>query len=244
MATLFVSSTVMALFERATVSLDFWSVVSAAETASWRLKGIAFPFSVFALWGGFLLYRSINRAPTRFGGRLIARAGLASVVTVAVIIASAIAITIPERMRQHRTGTEAGESAKFYAFYAIQLKYRAQYGTFAAVLDDLTKLPDPDGSIAKALRDFDPKGYQARSELAVSLPKAKAGKRQGAALRNISTNSRDDSIPQGLSFTSFELRLPGPDKILGTDDDPRMVDGVVDPQTQSDSASASVEARP
>ena len=37
----------------------------------------------------------------------------------------------------------------------------------------------------------------------------------------------DDTPPGGLSFTIYEIRLPGEDKILGTDDDWVGRDGVI-----------------
>jgi hypothetical protein len=50
---------------------------------------------------------------------------------------------------------------------------------------------------------------------------------RGAVIRKASLTSTDDAAPQGLAFTTFELRLPGEDKILGTDDDWIGREGVV-----------------
>jgi hypothetical protein len=64
------------------------------------------------------------------------------------------------------------------------------------------------------------------------LPKQKPRTLRGAVIRNASLNtaaddSLSDSLGEGLSFTNYELRLPGPDKITGTEDDLVVRDGVI-----------------
>jgi hypothetical protein len=92
------------------------------------------------------------------------------------------------------------------------------------VISQLRTLPDPDGSIAEALRLIDVNGYQPTSVLAAAAPKAKPLAR-GGAIRNASLNTTPD--PPSVSFTNYELRLPGPDKKLNTDDDLIVSDGLV-----------------
>ncbi len=48
----FLVSTLSALFERGSASFGFWSIMGAAETAAWRLKWVAIPATIFALWTG------------------------------------------------------------------------------------------------------------------------------------------------------------------------------------------------
>ena len=43
----------------------------------------------------------------------------------------------------------------------------------------------------------------------------------------MSDNPSSDLTDEGLSLTNYELVLPGMDKILGTDDDLRIRDGVI-----------------
>jgi hypothetical protein len=106
------------------------------------------------------------------------------------------------------------------------LDYRARYGTLPAALDELRRLPDADGSIAAALAGIDSTAYSPGAELA-ALPKKKSRSLRGSALRNASLRSTDDAPEGGLSFTRYELRLPGPDNKLGTEDDWSMRDGLI-----------------
>ena len=94
--------------------------------------------------------------------------------------------------------------------------------------EDLLRLPDPDGLIAAALRDLDPTGYQPRGEVAAVDTQKRRGLRDSAIIRKVSLNTAtDDTPPPGLAFTDYDLRLPGEDKILGTEDDWVGRDGVI-----------------
>jgi hypothetical protein len=106
----------------------------------------------------------------------------------------------------------------------VQFKNLPDQGTFKS---ELAKLPDPDGSIAAAIRDLDVTGYQPRAEIAaVNTPKP--AKLNGVVIRNAGfTPESDDTTPAGLVFTNYELRLPGVDKILGNEDDLMVRDGIV-----------------
>jgi len=51
---------------------------------------------------------------------------------------------------------------------------------------------------------------------------------RGVVIRNASlTSATDDTQTGGLSFTNYQLRLPGEDKITGTEDDWVIRDGMV-----------------
>jgi hypothetical protein len=87
-------------------------------------------------------------------------------------------------------------------------------------------LADTDGSIAIALSNIDPSTYKPSANLA-DASTAKPRRLRGAALRRASTNnSTDDAVNERISFTNYEVRLPGPDKIANTDDDWLMRDGI------------------
>ena len=234
MALTFLAETVAAWIERGVYSLDFWNVVSAAETASWRLKFIAIPVCLFALWGGALIYREMTRARGKYAGFRIAQTGLALSFIVTILIAATIALTVPARLEQRNDGILAGQNAKLWSLRYAAFKYRAQKGTFPANVHDLEDLPDPDGSLALIIKDFDSNqaSYQARSDVAATLPQSKGSKLRGAVVRPSSTAS-DDSLPAGFSFTNYELRLAGPDKVLGTDDDVILKDGFETPTPAS-----------
>lgn len=222
----FLAYTLAALFGQTTVSFRFWSLVSAAETAAWQLKWVALPAAVIVAWAGSALTAGIRRNPGRFAGGRIARAGVASAALVAVMITTFIGVTIPERIRQGSRGHDAAFYAQGYTIQRALLEYRSRFGTLPATLDELKVLPDADGSIAEALRGVDSSAYSPGADLA-ALPKKKAPSLRGSALRNASLRSTDDQHVGGLSFNRYELRLPGRDKKLGTEDDWTVRDGLI-----------------
>jgi hypothetical protein len=222
----FKGSTIAALLERTHLSFDFWSIMAAAETAAWRLKWVALPVAPLALWSGLRVCASLRREPARFIGLDFAHTGLAASALVVLMFATCIGITIPERLRKRQIGIEAGQEALGDTFNRAVLEYRLRYKTLPSDLYELKdKLPDPDGSIAAMLADVDPSGYRTWT-LQASLPPKKSRSLRGAALRTISA-STDDSPGEGVSFTDYEMRLPGEDKILNTDDDWIVRNGVV-----------------
>jgi hypothetical protein len=226
MLLIFLGSTIAALLERAHPAFDFWSIVAAAETAAWRLKWLALPVAPLALWSGLRVCASLRREPARFIGLPLAHAGLAASALVVLMFATCIGVTIPERLRKRQVGIEAGQEALGYTFNRALLEYRLRYKTLPSDLSELKdKLPDPDGSIAAMLADVDPSGYRTWT-LQASLPPKKSRSLRGAAIRTISA-STDDSPGEGVSFTDYEMRLPGEDKILNTDDDWLVRNGVV-----------------
>jgi hypothetical protein len=222
----FLVTTIIALFERAPVSFGFWSIMGAAETAAWRLKWIAIPATIIALWVGSLICRSIRRNPKRFLWSRVAHSGLWASITVAVLIATLIGITVPERLHQIELRQEAAIYAQGYTIQRALLDYRTRYGTLPSTLDELRRLPDADKSISNALAGIEAAAYTPGADLA-ALPKKKARTQRGVALRNASLRSTDDAPEGGLSFTKYEMRLPGPDNKLGTEDDWTMRDGVI-----------------
>jgi hypothetical protein len=207
--------------------LDISSILAAGEVAAWRLKWIALPVAVAVLWSGARLVRSISRNPDLFIGLRAARAGFAASIAATLMVATLIGVTVPERLRRHQWGVEAGYYAQAYTIQRALLEYRALHGTLPPA-DDLVKglssLPDRNGSIAEALRNMDPNGYLPNSIVAAASTKSKPLMRT-TALRNAATSANADS--PGVSFTNYDLRLPGPDKLLNTDDDFIVRDGLV-----------------
>jgi hypothetical protein len=220
------TQTVFALAKRGSWSFGFWDVVAAAETASWRLKWITIPVALIVLWGGRRLYATMLLAPSRFVGIKIARRGWLASAAVIVLIATLIAVTVPDRLRQRQLSIEAGINARAYTLIRAQLEYQQLHGTLPGEVRDLSELPDPDGSIAAALNDVEPGAYQPRADFAV-LPAEKGRRLPGAVIRNASVSTASDEPAAGLSFTNYDLRLPGPDKLLRTDDDLLIRDGVI-----------------
>lgn len=202
----------------------------AAETAVWNLKWVEFPLVIAALWIGIRLARSIRQMPERFTGLWAARGGLIASGLATVIMVSLIGVTVPERLDRHRQAIDAGYYAKYYTIQRALLEYSELHkGTVPTDTAELLKeVPDPGGVIAEALRDFDPNGYKPSAVMAATSTKGKTQGLRGGALRNAATSPSADQLDHGVSFTSYELRLAGEDKILGNDDDFVMRNGVIE----------------
>lgn len=228
-ALVFVVQTIIAMIPRASISLGFWSWVAAGETAAWRLKWISIAVVLLVIWAGRKLYASILRDPVRFCGVKYARSGLLASVVVGLLIATLIGITVPARLRQRQMSIEAGGNALYYTYDRALFEYKLRFGTLpdqATLKEDLARLPDPDGAIAAALRELDTTGYKPSAEVASNKQNSRT--LRGALIRKVSLNSATDDMPAGgVSFTNYDLRLPGADKILGNDDDWVGHDGVL-----------------
>ena len=226
------ASTVFALFERQTFSLAFWNVVAAGETAAWRLKLLALPLALVALWPSLRVVALLRLAPARFAGLRLARTGLALSAFVAVAITLLIGITVPDRLYQRALARQAAVNAVAYEVSGVILRYQTRYGTYPTSGEDLrAKLPDPDGAVARAAELMRTSNYEPVSDIA-ALPAtgAKARPRRVAAVRVRNAALRTDDTPdEGLSFTSYKLVLPGPDRKLGTADDITLRDGRIVP---------------
>jgi hypothetical protein len=217
----------------------FWTLVSAGEVAAWRVKWPAIPILLALLIVSAKVTRSIKQDPARYIGLKAARFGLLSALTVAVLIATLIGLTIPVRLERRQWGIEAATYARGYTLNRALLAYRDLHGTYPTdpdkFVDALRTLPDPDGSIAEALRFVDPNGYAATTTIAAASTKAKPLVARGVALRNASPTANPE--PPGVSFTSFTLSLPSEHRLFGSDDDYVLKDGVI--QKASEVASTS-----
>lgn len=224
----FLIQAVIAMAQRSTGWFEFWSWVAAAETAAWRLKWISIPVMFVTLWFGRKLYRSIRMQPEKFCGFKYARRGFFASATVALLIALLIGVTVPARLRQREMAKEATIRAYWHTFEAATLDYRSRYHTYPADFKELRdRIPDPYGTLAEALNNMDPNGYQPHGDVA-AVGAEKSRTLRGAAIRKTSFSPATDDVPAGgLAFTNFELRMPGEDKILGNDDDWIARDGVL-----------------
>jgi len=226
----FLASVIMALIEFKGFPPSLLSIVKAGEVASWRLKWVTVPVAIVVFWSGTRIIRSIKENPSGFIGLRAARLGLAASVLVMLTIGTLIGVTIPQRLRQRQLGIDAGIYAQGYTLQRALLEYRGLHGTLPANdewVEKLSTLPDPDGSIAEALRNIDATGYQAGTVLAAASSKSKPLAQRGSAIRKAGTSADPATDHGGVSFTSYDLRLPGPDRILNTDDDFLVHDGVI-----------------
>lgn len=240
MSGVFLASVITALVEFGAFPPRFWSVVAAGETASWRLKWVTIPMAILVLWGGAKILRSIKAAPTKFIGLRAARLGYTAAIVVTVLVATLVAVTIPVRLERRQWSIEAASYAQGYTLHRALLEYQALHGTLPSenLIKELRTLPDSDGSIAEALRTLDATGYNPGTVLAAASTKSKPLVSRGSAIRNAVTGANATADHGGVSFTSYELRLPGADKILNTDDDFVMHDGVVKKMSEPVAASA------
>jgi hypothetical protein len=229
MSGVFVASVIAVLVEFGAFPPRLSSVLAAGEVASWRLKWVMIPAAIIVLWGGARIIRSIKATPSKFIGLRAARMGFAASSLVTVLIATLISLTIPVRLERRQWSIEAGDYARYYTRARALLEYRDLHGTLPAQ-DDLIKelgtLPDPDGSIAEALRNSDVSGYEASTVVAATSAKSKSPVPRGSAIRNADTAS-GPVTERGVSFTSYKWRLPGEDKIPNTDDDVILQDGII-----------------
>jgi hypothetical protein len=221
----FLSLSVIAWIVSRGAAMSFWAMVNAGEIAAWQAKWVALPAAIAVLWTGSRVTRSIRRAPQRFAGLRLARAGFSAAVIATLLVATLIGITVPERLRRRQWGLEAAQNARGYTLARALMEYRHIHGTLPpqeGFFRELRTLPDPDGSIAEALRFVDANGYEATSILAAAGAKTLP---RGGAIRKASMTATVD--PPAVSFTNYELRLPGADKKLNTDDDLMVKDGLV-----------------
>ena len=225
----FIGVLVSVLIERKPAQFGLPIFLTVGEVAAWRVKWAAIPISVAVLWIGARIVRSIRQNPSRFIGLRAARFGLTAAAMITLLVATLIGITIPERLRQRRDSLEAAVHARGYALHRAFLEYRELHGTFPTDPDKyaeaLRTLPDPDGSIADALRFVEANGYQAGAQVAAASTKVKPMVGRGVALRNVNATTNPEA--PGVSFTTYELRLPSEHRLLGSDDDFILRDGVI-----------------
>ncbi|HYG09107.1 MAG TPA: hypothetical protein VD835_03960 [Pyrinomonadaceae bacterium] len=232
----FLINTLLSLFERKPVAFDFWNVVAAGETAAWRLKWLALPLSFAIIWAGARVSARIAREPARFTGLRLAEAGFKLSVVLAVGLTVLIGLTIPERLRQRERGIEAAKNVEGYEAIKVLYEYRARFNSFPATAEDLQKLPDPDGSVARLMASMRSEAYEPQSAIAALPPAATAKTSAPRAAANLPirpvalrTAIGGDVPGEALSFTNYKLRLPGKDNQLGTEDDLMIRDGVIIP---------------
>jgi hypothetical protein len=238
MVLIFVIQTIIALVQRSSraatsqlalasiIPTDLGSWVAAGETAAWRFKWVMIPATALVIFASRKLYRSMKSEPARFCGQRYARNGYLASASVALLVLILIGITVPVRLRHRAWGKEAETKALGYATARVLAEYRTKFGTLPSDKKDLDRLPDPDGSIAALLKEIDLSEYKVSADLA-AVPKQNPGSLRGAVIRNASlSTAADEPLSAGLSFTNYELRLPGADKLLNTEDDLIVIDGV------------------
>ena len=234
----FLAQVFFALLKHLPLSISFssifWSFANAGQTAAWRMKWVMIPATMLILITGRKIYRSIQREPDRFCGLRYARRGFATAVMVCIVTAFFLLVSVPARLENRRLSIDAAYNAHVLRLDRAFLEYGIRYHTLPSDPQDLLKaLPDPDGSLAAALSEKEigplgPGAYKPSGADLAALPQRKPRPLQGLVIRNASVDAAsDDTLPAGWSLTNYELRLAGPDKIVGTEDDLIVRDGVI-----------------
>ena len=229
MSATFLGLLISTFIEKRPGAIGFWTIMTAGEIVAWRVKWAALPIAIAVIWGGARIVRSIKQNPSRFIGLRGARIGLAAACMVTLLVATLIGITVPERLRQRKMARNAAGYSLAYTYSRALLTYKELHG-FIPGQDDLVAelktLPDPDGSIAVALKSLDVSGYQPGTVVASATSNTKPGSLRGQAIRKgamaVPVTDRG-----GVSFTNYDLRIAGEDKVLNTEDDLIVRDGLV-----------------
>ena len=206
-------------------ALDLGAWLTAAQMAAWRLKWVTIPMIVVVLWFCRKLFKSIKTSPSQFCGLRAARRGYLAAGAVPLVILVLIGVTVPERLRRHQWSVEAETLANGYRIDRALNEYVKEFETLPSHVNDLKRLPDADGSLAAALGTVDESGYKPSADLAAA-PSKKPRPLRGAMILNASTDA-DDVPTEHISFTNYELLMPGADKVLGTEDDLIVRDGLI-----------------
>jgi hypothetical protein len=230
----FLVNTLFSLFEQKPVAFGFWNIVAAGETAAWRLKWLALPLCFAIIWASARVSARILREPSRFTGFRLADTGFKLSVVLAVGLTVLAGLTIPERLRQRERGIEAAKNVEGYEAIKVLYEYRARFNSFPATAEDLQKLPDPDGSVARLMASMRSEAYEPQSAIAALPPataKTSAPRAANMPIRPVAlrTSVGGDVAGEALSFTNYKLRLPGKDNTLGTEDDLMIRDGMIIP---------------
>ncbi len=215
-----------AFYAAGVVAFDYLQWWSAAQIAAWRLKWVMIPVALLVLFGSRKLYRSIAESPARFCGLRAARRGYLATAAVPLLVAILIGVTVPRRLSDHQLGIEAEINAHGYRIDRALNDYHREYETLPSNWSDLKRLPDADGSLAAALLTLDENGYKPSADLAAA-PTKKPRPLRGGIILNASSDLAEDVPTERISFTNYELQMPGPDKLLGTEDDLIMRDGLI-----------------
>lgn len=228
----FIGAWVSALLQFESLALDPQLLLRAAEKAAWRLKWTALPFSLIAAWACARFYRKVRRDPARFAGLRHVRAGLLASSAVALSIITLIGVTVPQRLERRELALDAAERVVGYTSSQILSEYRKRFNSYPSSIADLRKLDDPACAFSSVIAEMELGEYKPVTDLASLAPQSGKGRKSrrangGVRLRNASARSTDDSPEANLSLTNYDLLLPGRDKILGTDDDLLIRDGLI-----------------
>jgi hypothetical protein len=156
--------------------------------------------------------------PGLYGGYKTATASLTLALIASAGLASYAVVRIPDYLENRRLKELAAQQAIMLHLAVLLEQHRTKNGNYPSDLEEIKKLDD--GSLPA---DFWTRAFKYR-----------AYTQQVAA-----TTFRKGQDPIGVSGNDFELRLAGPDGVLGTEDDIFMRDGVFYPNPEAPKTSPS-----
>ena len=161
---------------------------------------ILIPLSLVGIWLGRRALKLIKVNPLQFGGRGMAQAALTTSVIWCVLFSAAGISSIPRALQRGHAKHLAAVRAQFYQLHNESLnRYYAEFGTYPAELSDL--------------RDFIPEAIQTTDYWGTSI-----------SYSPTSLLASKDSRP---GFNNYQMVSAGPDGVMDTADDIRMIDGVI-----------------
>ena len=184
-------------------------MIAVAATAAVATAALIFSsWCALALLLPILLSRRAlllaKRDPSLYGGYKTATASLTLTLIASAGLASYAIIRIPDYLENHKLKERAAQQAMMLHLAVLLEQHRAKNGSYPRDLEEIKKLDD--GSLPA---DFWTRAFKYR-----------AYTEQVAA-----TAFRKGADPIGVSGNDFELRLAGPDGVLGNEDDIFMRDG-------------------
>ncbi len=160
----------------------------------------AIPFSMLGIWLARRAGKLAKMFPADFGGRRIAAFAMTLALLLFVSFSAAGISAIPRAIQYGRARHIASERAHFYHLHGEALaKYYAEFGTYPQEISDLREF------VTDTVSQTDYWGNTIKYAPAALI----------ASKSNTS------------SYSNYQLVSAGPDGILNTSDDIRMIDGVI-----------------
>ena len=187
-------------FAPALTSVALLALVAIGSIAFTKWLGF---LAVVVAWSAWRAMRLGKQYPDWYGGRRVAALSFAVSVAGVTLLASYGTIRLPEVFENYRTQETAATRAAMYHYWEAIEEFKRGPGI---------------GQYPKDVQDL-------RKNTGESLPQDSWD--QSIRYQPISGQVADRSIQKtGFANTHFELRSPGPDGVIGTDDDIVMRDGI------------------
>ncbi len=163
------------------------------------------PLSLLGMWLARRALKLRRRNPVQFGGQRMAATALLLSLLWFVLFSAAGLSSIPRALQRGRAKHLAAMRAQFYRMHNEALnRYYAEFGTYPQELSDL--------------RDFVPEVIPVTDHWGTAISYSPTA---------LIASTRVFSKNGAPGYSNYQLVSAGPDAILGTADDIRMIDGVI-----------------